>query len=288
MLRIGIYTDFEYVIDNQKRLSVKIASFFILLELFYLDFVIKGEFHLEERLQKFLARAGVASRRSAEKLITEGKIRVNGVIIKELGTKVDPFKDKISYNGKMVKLERKKVYYMLNKPKGYISTVKDDKGRKTVVDILSDVEERIFPIGRLDYNTEGLLLLTNDGDFMNKLLHPKYEIGKTYVAKIDGIINLDDLHKLADGVKLEDGKTAPADVYLDSINKTLKESRVEITIYEGKNRQVRRMFKALGYEVKALKRIAFAGLTLNKLKRGEYRKLTDNELLRLRKKIGDK
>ncbi len=243
---------------------------------------------MEERLQKFLARAGVASRRSAEKLITEGKIRVNGVIIKELGTKVDPFKDKISYNGKMVKLERKKVYYMLNKPKGYISTVKDDKGRKTVVDILSDVEERIFPIGRLDYNTEGLLLLTNDGDFMNKLLHPKYEIGKTYVAKIDGIINLDDLHKLADGVKLEDGKTAPADVYLDSINKTLKESRVEITIYEGKNRQVRRMFKALGYEVKALKRIAFAGLTLNKLKRGEYRKLTDNELLRLRKKIGDK
>ena len=243
---------------------------------------------MEERLQKFLARAGVASRRSAEKLITEGKIRVNGVIIKELGTKVDPFKDKISYNGKMVKLERKKVYYMLNKPKGYISTVKDDKGRKTVVDILSDVEERIFPIGRLDYNTEGLLLLTNDGDFMNKLLHPKYEIGKIYVAKIDGIINLDDLHKLADGVKLEDGKTAPADVYLDSINKTLKESRVEITIYEGKNRQVRRMFKALGYEVKALKRIAFAGLTLNKLKRGEYRKLTDNELLRLRKKIGDK
>ncbi len=243
---------------------------------------------MEERLQKFLARAGVASRRSAEKLITEGKIRVNGVIIKELGTKVDPFKDKISYNGKMVKLERKKVYYMLNKPKGYISTVKDDKGRKTVVDILSDVEERIFPIGRLDYNTEGLLLLTNDGDFMNKLLHPKYEIGKTYVAKIDGIINLDDLHKLADGVKLEDGKTAPADVYLDSINKTLKESRVEITIYEGKNRQVRRMFKALGYEVKALKRIAFAGLTLNKLKRGEYRRLTENELLRLRKKIGDK
>lgn len=243
---------------------------------------------MEERLQKFLARAGVASRRSAEKLITEGKIRVNGVIIKELGTKVDPFKDKISYNGKMVKLERKKVYYMLNKPKGYISTVKDDKGRKTVVDILSDVEERIFPIGRLDYNTEGLLLLTNDGDFMNKLLHPKYEIGKTYVAKIDGIINLDDLHKLADGVKLEDGKTAPADVYLDSINKTLKESRVEITIYEGKNRQVRRMFKALSYEVKALKRIAFAGLTLNKLKRGEYRRLTDNELLRLRKKIGDK
>ena len=156
------------------------------------------------------------------------------------------------------------------------------------VDILSDVEERIFPIGRLDYNTEGLLLLTNDGEFMNKLLHPKYEIGKTYVARIDGIINMEDLDKLANGVKLEDGKTAPADVYLDSINKTLKESRVEITIYEGKNRQVRRMFKALGYEVKALKRIAFAGLTLSKLKRGEYRKLTETELLRLRKKIGDK
>lgn len=243
---------------------------------------------MQERLQKFLARTGIASRRGAEKLITDGKIRVNGVVVTELGTKVDPVKDKVSYNGKMLKVEAKKVYYMLDKPKGYISSVKDEKGRKTVVDILSDVEERIFPIGRLDYNTEGLLLLTNDGEFMNKLLHPKYEIGKTYVARIDGIINMEDLDKLANGVKLEDGKTAPADVYLDSINKTLKESRVEITIYEGKNRQVRRMFKALGYEVKALKRIAFAGLTLSKLKRGEYRKLTETELLRLRKKIGDK
>ena len=166
--------------------------------------------------------------------------------------------------------------------------MKDENGRKTVVDILSDVPERIFPIGRLDYNTEGLILLTNDGDFMNKLLHPKYEIEKTYVAKIDGIITMDDLHKLANGVKLEDGKTAPADVYLDSIDKPTKSSRVEITIHEGRNRQVRRMFKALGYEVKALKRIAFAGLTLNRLKRGEYRPLTERELVKLRKLIGDK
>lgn len=243
---------------------------------------------MEERLQKFLARAGVASRRNAEKLILEGKVRVNGIVVKELGTKIDPVKDKVFYEGKRLRPEERKVYYILNKPKGYISSVKDENGRKTVVDILSDVPERIFPIGRLDYNTEGLILLTNDGDFMNKLLHPKYEIEKTYVAKIDGIITMDDLHKLANGVKLEDGKTAPADVYLDSIDKPTKSSRVEITIHEGRNRQVRRMFKALGYEVKALKRIAFAGLTLNRLKRGEYRSLTERELVKLRKLIGDK
>ena len=244
-------------------------------------------FRSEERLQKFLASAGIASRRGAEQLILEGKIRVNGVVVKELGTKINVTKDKVFYNGKIVKPETKKVYYILNKPKGYISTVKDERGRKTVVDILSDVEERIFPIGRLDYNTEGLLLLTNDGDFMNKLLHPKYEIMKTYVAKIDGIITNDDLYKLANGVKLEDGKTAPADVYVDSIDKPTKTSRIEITIHEGRNRQVRRMFSALGYEVKALKRIAFAGLLLNGLKRGEYRPLRERELISLRKLIGE-
>lgn len=243
---------------------------------------------MEERLQKFLARAGVASRRNAEKLIMEGKVRVNGIVVKELGTKIDSVKDKVFYEGRRLRPEEKKVYYILNKPKGYISSVKDENGRKTVVDILADVPERIFPIGRLDYNTEGLILLTNDGDFMNKLLHPKYEIEKTYVAKIDGIITMDDLHKLANGVKLEDGKTAPADVYLDSVDKPSKTSRVEITIHEGRNRQVRRMFKALGYEVKTLKRIAFAGLTLNRLKRGEYRPLTERELIKLRKLTGDK
>ncbi len=243
---------------------------------------------MKERLQKFLARAGVASRRGAEKLIVDGEIRVNGVVVKELGTKVDTVKDKVFYKGNLVKLEAQKVYYILNKPRGYISSVKDERGRKTVIDILSDVQERIFPIGRLDYNTEGLLLLTNDGDFMNKLLHPKYEIEKTYVAKIDGIISMDDVNKLARGVQLEDGKTAPADVYVDYIDKQAKVSRVELTIHEGRNRQVRRMFKALGYEVKALKRIAFAGLTLRKLKRGQYRKLEEYELKKLRKLTGDK
>lgn len=243
---------------------------------------------MEERLQKFLARAGIASRRGAEKLITEGKIRVNGVVITELGTKVNPDKDKIAYLGKTIKVEEKKVYYILNKPRGYISSVKDEHNRKTVVEILSDVAERIYPIGRLDYNTEGLLLLTNDGDFMNRLLHPKYEIDKTYVAKIDGLITVEDLQKLVHGVHLDDGKTAPAEVYLDDLDKRAKTSRVEITIHEGRNRQVRRMFKALGYEVKTLKRIAFAGLTLRGLKRGEYRELTRDELKSLRKLMGDK
>ena len=241
----------------------------------------------KQRLDKAIAMQGSLSRSEVKTLIRKGAVTVNGQVVKNADFGVDFDSDTVAVQGKELSLSMH-IYLMLNKPKGYISSVKDEKGRKTVVDILSDVEERIFPIGRLDYNTEGLLLLTNDGEFMNKLLHPKYEIGKTYVARIDGIINIEDLDKLANGVKLEDGKTAPADVYLDSINKTLKESRVEITIYEGKNRQVRRMFKALGYEVKALKRIAFAGLTLSKLKRGEYRKLTETELLRLRKKIGDK
>ncbi len=238
---------------------------------------------LEERLQKFLSRAGIASRREAEKLIAAGHVRVNGIVITELGTKIDPAKDKVFYKGKQVQISAKKVYYILNKPRGYISSVKDDRGRKTVVDILSDVPERIFPIGRLDYQTEGLLLLTNDGEFMNKLLHPKYEIEKTYVAKIEGLITKEDMFKLADGIQLDDGKTAPADVYLDSYDKAAKRSIVEITIHEGRNRQVRRMFQALGYEVRALKRIVFAGLTLQGLKRGEYRQLTEAELRRLKR-----
>lgn len=238
---------------------------------------------MEERLQKFLSRAGIASRRGAEKLITDGRVRVNGNTVTELGTKIDPLRDKIVFDGRQIRLNTKKVYYILNKPRGYISSVKDDRGRKTVVDIITDTEERIFPIGRLDYQTEGLLLLTNDGDFMNKLLHPKYEIEKTYVAKIEGLITKEDMFRLADGVELEDGKTAPADVYLDSYDKSAKRSIVEITIHEGRNRQVRRMFKALGYEVKSLKRIAFAGLTLRGLKRGEYRELTEAEMRRLKR-----
>ena len=230
-----------------------------------------------------MSRAGIASRREAEKLIAAGHVRVNGIVITELGTKIDPSKDKVFFKGKLVQISAKKVYYILNKPRGYISSVKDDRGRKTVVDILSDVPERIFPIGRLDYQTEGLLLLTNDGEFMNKLLHPKYEIEKTYVAKIEGLITKEDMFKLADGVQLDDGKTAPADVYLDSYDKAAKRSIVEITIHEGRNRQVRRMFQALGYGVKALKRIVFAGLTLHGLKRGEYRQLTETELRRLKR-----
>lgn len=242
---------------------------------------------MKERLQKVLAKAGIASRRGAEELITSGHIRVNGVIITELGTKVDPQKDKIYYNGKLIKEMEKKVYYMLNKPKGYISSVKDEKDRKTVLDILSDIPYRVYPVGRLDYNTEGLLILTNDGDFMNKMLHPKYDIGKTYIAKIDGIIKREDIFKLAEGVMLEDGKTKEADVFLDSIDKKTKTSRVEITIYEGRNRQVRRMFAHLGYEVKALKRIAFGGVLLSGLNRGEYRELKEFEIKKLKKLMGD-
>lgn len=243
---------------------------------------------MEERLQKFLARAGISSRRGAEELISKGEIRVNGKVVTELGTKINPAKDRVTYQKQLVQITHKKVYYILNKPKGYISTVKDDRGRKTVVDILSNVEERIFPIGRLDYNTEGLLLLTNDGDFMQKLIHPKYEIEKTYVVKIGGRINEEEMQKLADGVMLDGRKTSPATIYYNGYDRDKQISDLEITIHEGRNRQVRRMFEAIGYEVKALKRITFAGLTLNGLPRGRYRQLYPNELKKLRALIGEK
>lgn len=234
-----------------------------------------------ERLQKVIAYAGVASRRKAEQLIVEGKVKVNGKVVRELGTKVSK-SDTIEVNG--VKLEKEdKVYYMLYKPRGVISAVTDDKGRKTVVDLLKNhVHERIFPVGRLDYDTSGLLLLTNDGEFSNLMTHPKYKIDKTYIARLKGIPDKKSLMKLQNGIKLEDGKTAPAKVSMTLADPKLKKAICEITIHEGRNRQVRRMFEAVGTPVVKLKRERYAFLDLGNLSPGEYRPLTKHEVKLLR------
>ncbi|MBD8035231.1 rRNA pseudouridine synthase [Solibacillus sp. A46] len=234
-----------------------------------------------ERLQKVIAYAGVASRRKAEQLIVEGKVKVNGVVVKELGTKVSN-SDTIEVEG--VKLEKEdKVYFLLYKPRAYISAVTDDKGRKTVTDIFKKhVHQRIFPVGRLDYDTTGLLLLTNDGDFSNLMTHPKFKIDKTYIARVKGIPTKQGLMKLQNGIKLEDGKTAPAKVSMTSFDESAGKAICEITIHEGRNRQVRRMFEAIGTPVVKLKRERFAFLDLTGLSPGEYRQLTKHEVKLLR------
>ena len=230
-----------------------------------------------ERLQKLIARAGICSRREAEKIISAGRVTVDGKIITELGAKADPSKNKIRVDGKPLKICAEKIYLLLNKPRGYVSTVKDERGRKTVLELLGEnFSERVYPVGRLDLNSEGLLILTNDGDLTNALIHPRYEVSKTYRATITGDITEDKLDRLRAGIELEDGLTAPAEVYL------LGDNLVEVTIHEGRNRQVRRMFAAIGCDVKRLKRVKFAGLTIDGLKVGQYRELTAEEVAKLK------
>ena len=234
-----------------------------------------------ERLQKVISQAGVASRREAEKLIQEGRVVVNGKVVIELGTKVDINKDKVSVDGKKI-TSQENIYILMNKPKGIITSVKDDRGRKTVIDLLEGVSQRVYPVGRLDYNTEGVLLLTNDGELTNSLIHPKYKIYKTYIAKVQGIPSEDELDVLRIGVKLEDGITAPAKVNILDIDPSRNLTTFEIMIHEGKNRQVRRMCDAIGYPVKNLKRTKFASLTLEGLRRGQYRLLSLDEVENLK------
>lgn len=233
-----------------------------------------------ERLQKVIAQAGIASRRKAEELIVEGKVKVNGKVVKELGTKVG-VSDQVEVGGVPLERERK-VYYLFYKPRGVISAVADDKQRKVVTDFFPFVEERIFPVGRLDYDTSGLLILTNDGEFSNLLTHPRYKIEKTYIARLNGIPQRYLLKRLAEGIKLEDGKTAPAKVKELSVDKRKQRALIEITIHEGRNRQVRRMFEAIGFEVQKLKRERYAFLNLNGLNAGEFRELTTHEVKQLR------
>ena len=229
-----------------------------------------------ERLQKIIARAGICSRREAEEMILAGRVSVDGKIIAELGAKAES-NQKICVDGKPLTFDTEKIYILLNKPRGYVSTVKDERGRRTVLELLGEnFRERVYPVGRLDLNSEGLILLTNDGDLTNALIHPRFEVKKTYRAKISGDITEEKLDKLRAGIELDDGLTAPAKVYL------LGENLIEITIHEGRNRQVRRMFAAIGCDVKRLRRIKFACLTLEGLKVGKFRELTAEEVAKLK------
>lgn len=233
-----------------------------------------------ERLQKVIAQAGIASRRKAEALILEGKVRVNGKEVRTLGTKVSE-SDRIEVEGIPVEREEK-VYLLFYKPRGVISSVHDDKGRKVVTDYIGMFEERIYPVGRLDYDTSGLLLLTNDGAFANLMMHPRYEIPKTYIARIKGIPTREALDKLRKGIKLEDGMTKPAKVKVVKRDRKGQHAIIELTIHEGRNRQVRRMCEAIGHPVEKLRREQFAFLHLRGLNAGDVRPLTPHEVKQLR------
>ncbi|HUI67794.1 MAG TPA: pseudouridine synthase [Nitrospirota bacterium] len=235
---------------------------------------------MEERLQKIISASGVASRRSAEQLIVEGRVRVNGTVVTELGAKADANNDHIKVDGKLINPKQPRTYIMLNKPAGYVTTMYDPEGRPTVQDLLKGIKTRVYPVGRLDYNTEGLLLMTNDGDFAHLITHPKHEFPKTYLAKVKGVLDERSIEMLEKGMFLQDGKTAPAKV--KKIRKEEVNSWVEITIHEGRKRQVRRMFDHVGRSVIKLKRIRTGGLSLGDLPEGRFRHLTLDEVKTLR------
>lgn len=232
----------------------------------------------EIRLQKYLASAGVASRRKCEELILDGKIEVNGKIITELGTKIDPKKDEVKCNGKIIKSEEEKVYILLNKPIGYVTTAKEQFGRDMVLDLVK-INKRIVPVGRLDMYTSGALILTNDGEFVNKLTHPSHEIDKTYNVTVKGIVTKEEIENLKKGVLIDDDYiTKPAKVKILKIDEEKKISRIQITIHEGKNRQVRKMCEAIGKKVLALHRCKIGNIDVKSLKLGEWRYLSKKEV----------
>lgn len=234
-----------------------------------------------ERLQKVIAHAGVASRRKAEQLITDGKVKVNGETVTELGTKVSS-KDDVEVNGVPIDKEEP-VYYLLYKPRGVISSVKDDKGRKVVTDFLPEVKERIFPIGRLDYDTSGVLLLTNDGDFANQLMHPSHEVDKVYIVKTKGIPTSEQIKKLKKGVTADGEYLKAVHAKVMSTEGKKNTAIVQVILHEGKNRQVRRMFDALGFPVDKLKRERYGMIDLHGMNAGDSRPLKPHEVKQLRK-----
>lgn len=241
---------------------------------------------MEERLQKFLANQGICSRRKAEERILEGKVKVNGQVVTELGTKIDPEKDEILYEDRPVANQMEKVYILLNKPIGYVTTVKDQFNRPTVMELLKihgkPIKTAVVPVGRLDMYTSGLLILSNDGDFIYKITHPKHEITKTYTVTVIGIVAEDDIEKLKSGIKIdEEYVTKPANVRILKIDNDKKISRVEITIHEGKNRQVRKMCEAIGKKVIALHRAKIGNIGVKDLKIGTWRYLTKEEVNKL-------
>lgn len=229
-----------------------------------------------ERLQKFMAECGIASRRHAEELIRQGLVKINGNVVTELGVKIDPNKDVVEYKGKNIKADVKKVYIMLNKPEGYVTTAKDQFGRPAVLDLIKGVKERIVPVGRLDYDTSGMLILTNDGDVVYKLTHPKNEINKVYEAKLFGVPDSNTINLFRSGITIDGNKTRPAKIELLRVDGRF--SWCNITIHEGRNRQVRKMCQAARHPVATLRRVAEGELYLGDLKKGSWRYLTDKEI----------
>lgn len=239
---------------------------------------------MQERLQKIIANAGITSRRSAEKLIDSGKVSLNGKIVTTLGVKADPSKDKIRINGKLLSHSDSKLYILLNKPSGYITSLKDPEGRPTVMDLLKKVRQRVYPVGRLDYDTEGLLIITNDGEFANILMHPRHKVQKTYMVKIKGKISEKSIKNLTEGVYIDGRKTAPIAIKKKGLRE--KNSWIEISLQEGRNRQIKRMLEILGYRVIKLKRTSYGFLNLQGVPLGAYRLLTRFEVARLKKAQG--
>jgi 23S rRNA pseudouridine2605 synthase len=233
----------------------------------------------EERLQKLIAAAGVASRRKAEEMILSGRVQVNGTVVKELGTKASEA-DEILVDGIPLKREEK-VYLLMNKPKHVLCTLQDDRGRKTVIDYLPDVKQRVFPVGRLDYETTGVLILTNDGEFANEMMHPRYHLPKTYQAAVNGIFTEEMAGQLRRGIMLEDGMTLPAKVSIDSVSSNGKKTTLSITIFEGRNREIRRMMEYFHFEVLRLERIRYGFLDCSGLRQGECRRLKQFEVRKL-------
>lgn len=232
---------------------------------------------MEERLQKYLANNGIAARRKCEEYILAGRVKVNGEIVTELGTKVNPEKDIIEFDNKRVKTVEKHVYILLNKPIGYVTTVKDQFNRPTVLDLVK-VKEKVLPVGRLDMYTSGALLLTNDGDFINKVTHPKHEVEKTYTVTVKGIVSDEDVKKLENGVEIDDYVSGKAKVKILKTDEEKNISRVQITIHEGKNREVRKMCEAINKRVLALHRRKIGNLDVKRLELGQWRYLTKKEV----------
>ncbi|MBM4279042.1 MAG: rRNA pseudouridine synthase [Deltaproteobacteria bacterium] len=236
-----------------------------------------------ERIQKILARAGIASRREAERMVIEGRVAVNGKVVDQLGFKADPLKDHIKVDGKRLIRTEPNITLLLNKPKGYLSTVKDPAGRSTVMDLLKGVKWRVYPLGRLDFDAEGLLLLTNDGDLTYHLSHPKFSVSRTYWAKVEGVPEKKELMRLKKGVRLEDGEAKVVSTHI--LRQMEKHSWVEAVVTEGRNHLVKRIFSAIGHPVLKLKRVGFGPIRLGNLPVGQLRSLTDEEMEDLKKLI---
>ena len=238
---------------------------------------------MQIRLNKFLAQAGVASRREVDKMIAEGRIKVNGQVVQVLGYKIDDEKDRVDVEGRRVEKEEGLVYLMINKPPGYLVTLKDNFQRPTIQQLLPSLRKRVFPVGRLDYDSSGLLLLTNDGELAYRLTHPRFKVPKVYLVKVKGEPDPSELTRLEKGIYLDGKKTAPAKII--QIGGDPKKSLLKIEIYEGRKREVKRMFQAIGHKVLQLQRINFGGLRLGNLKMGKWRFLTPKEIETLKKQV---